>query len=770
MSKNKFEFTIFANDATRSGLESALRRATSFGKSVSRAISAPFRALSSMRSFAFVENIKTASQIMEGFLALSAKQEQAEAKLAAILKATGHAARFTADEIKKMAAERQSVTTFGDEDIINAQAIIASFKNIKGEVFKEVTAITLDLSSAMGQDLKSSAVQLGKALNDPIAGVSALSEVGVTFSEQQRQQIKQFMQANQIMAAQRVILDELRSEFGGVAEAMAKTGSGALKQFKNRLGDLGEVAGKIFEPFVVAAVRSFDSVLPHVEAFANQSRNFVTTNFGEIKSVITGTFEGIGKSISGSFGGMAQEIKGSGIAGAIGQMAILTNEFAQGIARTRQGFIVLNDIVQGLRASLAVLPEASVNFVGTIVTALSKLHNIRLSIVEALGLDEFAAKHRATAKEFDAWIRSLQNYADSFENTRNKAKESIAGSVDEFSRMNDVVRELEDDQKRIVNQMNKWPELWRKTQSETNKQSAIVDSLRAKYRSLVDTLSPLRGSLSRIFQPFADAAKQAREQAKKTGDAIREAYQKAADGVRTAAQALRDAQDRLSGFTRDRERRKFDISIANAPNDQARNQIRFSRAGELLEREKTILGGGQAIDQRRALLDESISLLMDVLTDPNVKGKSRDEASGALARAEKALGILESVQVNRRREDYSKAQADFANTEERKLEQQRQAALEPFRQAGQETLRVFQELNRVVSELAQKFGSILKPQSAVAPAGFGRGFAHGDDLYSAASDLGEGARSLRSMADVFRASARDSAAGAKSVADAVAAI
>jgi len=30
------------------------------------------------------------------------------------------------------------------------------------------------MSTAMGQDLKSSAIQLGKALNDPIQGVAAL--------------------------------------------------------------------------------------------------------------------------------------------------------------------------------------------------------------------------------------------------------------------------------------------------------------------------------------------------------------------------------------------------------------------------------------------------------------------------------------------------------------------------------------------------------------------------------------------------------------------
>jgi hypothetical protein len=73
----------------------------------------------------------------------------------------------------------------------------------------------------LGTDLKGSAVQLGKALNDPIAGVGALSRVGVTFTETQKDMIKTMVEAGNVAGAQTLILDELGKEFGGSAKALA---------------------------------------------------------------------------------------------------------------------------------------------------------------------------------------------------------------------------------------------------------------------------------------------------------------------------------------------------------------------------------------------------------------------------------------------------------------------------------------------------------------------------------------------------------------------
>jgi len=283
--RDGFGFTIFADSKVDKTFKGVLSDARALGRQASRAISSPFRMMSSMRTFALVQNLGTAINLGRQWIDLLDTQEKAERKLAAIFKATGYAAGFSAGEIKQFAAELQKATRFGDEEIINASALVGSFKGIHGPVFKETIKTVLDLSAAMGQDLKGSAIQLGKALNDPILGVTALSRVGVTFSQVQKDQIKQFMEANNIMGAQKLILAELKSEFGGTAQEMAK-GIGRLAQLKNRLGDLGETLAQSLEPFIEYGIEKLDPLFSKVEGFARTLRDSIKYSFGSISDMM----------------------------------------------------------------------------------------------------------------------------------------------------------------------------------------------------------------------------------------------------------------------------------------------------------------------------------------------------------------------------------------------------------------------------------------------------------------------------------------------------
>jgi hypothetical protein len=172
------------------------------------------------------------------------------------IKSTGNAAGLASEQIFKMASEFQKVTKFGDEAIIGAQNLLLTFKNIKADNFERTTAAVLDMSEAMGMDLKSSAIQLGKALNDPTTGLSMLTRVGITFTDQQKEQIKALQESGQAAKAQGVILAELESQFGGVARAAAD-GTGVYKQTANLLGDVLEVGGKVVNEFLQPATIEF---------------------------------------------------------------------------------------------------------------------------------------------------------------------------------------------------------------------------------------------------------------------------------------------------------------------------------------------------------------------------------------------------------------------------------------------------------------------------------------------------------------------------------
>lgn len=170
-------------------------------------------------------------------------QDKAIKQLEAVLKSTGNAAGLTKEELLDMASSFQKTTTFADETVTAMQNVLLTFTNVKGPVFKDANQAILDMSAALGTDLQSAAIQVGKALNDPIQGISALSRVGVSFTEQQKEQIATLVESGKTMEAQKIIIAELAREFGGSAAAATETFSGKMLQLQNNIGELQESIG-----------------------------------------------------------------------------------------------------------------------------------------------------------------------------------------------------------------------------------------------------------------------------------------------------------------------------------------------------------------------------------------------------------------------------------------------------------------------------------------------------------------------------------------------
>jgi hypothetical protein len=200
--------------------------------------------------------------IMAGFAVSFAafdRQEQAEARLRAAIQATGGAAGVTAEHITDYAAQLQRVTTFGDEATISAAAQLLTFRSLRNEVgegnnvFDRTLAVAQDLSAMFGGDLQGSVLQLGRALEDPIAGLTALRRSGVSFSDAQREQIALLVESGQLFEAQKLILAEVEAQVGGTARVMAETAGGQMRQAFNDLGDAAESVGAVLAPAVSSA-------------------------------------------------------------------------------------------------------------------------------------------------------------------------------------------------------------------------------------------------------------------------------------------------------------------------------------------------------------------------------------------------------------------------------------------------------------------------------------------------------------------------------------
>jgi hypothetical protein len=242
------------NEQLKASLDEATKKIDAFSKKTSTADKVLNAALKMTAPIA-------AFKLFNGAIKESIKQftaqEDAEAKLNAVLKSTGGAAGFTAKELTDMASQLQEVTTFGDETTISAQTLMLTFTNIGKKVFPDAIEAAMDMSTVLGQDLQQSTMQLGIALNNPIEGMTRLRRVGVAFTGEQVNMVTQLQRSGDIMGAQKIILKELNTEFGGAARAAGQTLGGQLKMLQNRIGEVFEGIGKDLAPALKILINQF---------------------------------------------------------------------------------------------------------------------------------------------------------------------------------------------------------------------------------------------------------------------------------------------------------------------------------------------------------------------------------------------------------------------------------------------------------------------------------------------------------------------------------
>jgi len=197
-----------------------------------------------------------------------AESEQVAAQTANVIRSTGGAAKVTAGQVSALASDISKMSGIDDEAIQSGENLLLTFTNIQdragkgNKIFSQATGIMADMSVALGQDMTASAMQLGKALNDPIKGVTALQRVGVTFTDEQKKQIKTMQESGNVAGAQRVILEELRKEFGGSAKAAGDTFAGSLNKLKVMAGNFMEEVGGRLVPILTQVGQFLGDNLP----------------------------------------------------------------------------------------------------------------------------------------------------------------------------------------------------------------------------------------------------------------------------------------------------------------------------------------------------------------------------------------------------------------------------------------------------------------------------------------------------------------------------
>ena len=196
-----------------------------------------------------------ATQVYAGIRSLE-ELERVTNATEGVIKSTGSAAGVTAKQVRDLAQSLEGITTADDKVIQSGENLLLTFTNIGKDVFPQATKAMVDLGIAMAQgdvenaDFKSSAIQIGKALNDPIKGITALTRVGVSFTKEQKEQIKTLVESGKTMEAQKIILGELEREFGQAGAAAGKGFGADIRRVKDAVEDAQQALATGFLPLI----------------------------------------------------------------------------------------------------------------------------------------------------------------------------------------------------------------------------------------------------------------------------------------------------------------------------------------------------------------------------------------------------------------------------------------------------------------------------------------------------------------------------------------
>lgn len=241
---NVVDIAIRAVDQTRAGVQSATQSTSALGKAAKVAALAGAGAAAGLIAI-FKTGVDEQSDFLKG-----------QAQLAAGIKSTGGAANVTVDQLEDLAGSIQNVSGQTDDSIVAAEQLLLTFTNIKNvgpdKIFDQATQAAADMAARMGGDASSKAIILGKALNDPVQGITALTRVGVSFTDQQKAQIAAMQKSGDTIGAQKIILGELNKEFGGSAKAAGESLPGQLARGRRAFEDLSQKLVAALMPALIA--------------------------------------------------------------------------------------------------------------------------------------------------------------------------------------------------------------------------------------------------------------------------------------------------------------------------------------------------------------------------------------------------------------------------------------------------------------------------------------------------------------------------------------
>lgn len=303
--------------------------------------------------------------------------------------------------LKDYASQLSTQIGVEDESIKAVQAKLLTFKSLAttmnetGGAMDRATAAAYDLASAGFGSAEGNATALGKALQDPIKGITALSRSGVTFTETEKAKIKALAESNQMGKAQEMVLKAIETQTKGTAAATATAG----QKMKVSFGELQEKVGMAFLPMLAklseTLIPIFDKLQGPLGKVAEALGGALSKALDALAPVLPVLAEAFAK-IAGTVGG----ILATAITALIPMVTPLLNLFGQ--LATRIGpmitpllekigvlfnavMMALIPLVEPLTTVVMDILDAAAPILGVVVDALIVLVNALAPVLAAVG-------------------------------------------------------------------------------------------------------------------------------------------------------------------------------------------------------------------------------------------------------------------------------------------------------------------------------------------------------------------------------------------------
>lgn len=604
----------------------------------------------------------------------------------AIITATGGAAGMTAKQVSNLAETMSMKTGLDDEAIQTSMNMLLTFKQVRNEVgagndiFNRASMAMLDLGNVFGSS-DAAAKMLGKALSDPVKGVTALQKAGVNFSAQQKEQIKTLIASGKTLEAQKLILNEVESQVGGTAAA----GATGFDRMKVAIGNAAEDLGGVLIPYVEKfAQYVIDNVVPVVQEFSD-----IVGEQGigaGIKFLADGFFKATAN--MGAFGNIVLAVTASMVAlrlvmlaATVAQTAFNVALFANPIGIVVAAVIAFAVAIAALAVKFKVVRDvfkASWNF---IVTALQKYIDI------ALGIYEFFINNFIKGVNFiiRAWnkipftpkVKEIEQVNLALDITALKIKG--AGAAAEASAAK--FRMVEEAQKAAA-------------KVETQKQIAEqTKKATEKFKTFADAAKAVTSDQKNLREALKNTASAQKSLQKTTDDvAIAQAkLNQISRGYGAGSAEAATAQDELNKANRDAKQAGFDLTKANYAVSDAETALMKAR---MRGNPREITEAEIALEEARMAQTEAQRTVKDTTDAVNTaQTKLNETINGASTTSDTYKNALIELQS-----------AQDAQTE----------AIDKVRDAKERELEVTRNLAKAEILLRKAKGGLTKSQMAAA--------------------------------------------------------